>query len=69
MMVSSFVFGLIASKVMADGQIYDSILKKRYYYKRLTNLFIIVGAYFAMNNSANRLKGYVPNGLPKKRTE
>lgn len=66
---SAFVVGLFASKILADQTNYDSILKRRHYYKRLVNLFILTGMYLGLNNSANRLQGYVPNGLPKKRTQ
>jgi hypothetical protein len=70
MVVSSFVFGLFASKFITDNQFgWDSILKKRFFYKRVVNLFLIGGIYFALTNSINRLEGYVPNGLPKKRTQ
>lgn len=47
----------------------DSILKKRAYYKRLTNIFLVFGIYFGLTNSTYRLQGYVPNGLPKKRSD
>ena len=32
-------------------------------------MFLFAGLAFGMFNSANRLQGYVPNGLPKKRTQ
>lgn len=45
------------------------MLRKRYYYKRVVNIILVAGIYFGLRNSANRLEGYVPNGLPKKRTQ
>ena len=69
LVASSFIFGLFASKLLADQTNFESILKRRFYYKRLVNVILAAGFYFAMNNSANRLQGYVPNGLQKKRTQ
>lgn len=66
---TSFVVGIFLSKVFADNAYLDSILKRRYFYKRLLNLFLVAGLGFGMINSANRLQGFVPNGLPKKRTQ
>lgn len=69
LVISSFVVGLFASKILSDRSHHDSLLRKRFYYKRMVNIFIATGLFLAMNNSANRLQGYVPNGLPKKRTQ
>lgn len=69
LVISSFVVGLFASKLYSDRSFCDSLLRKRFYYKRLVNIFIATGIFFALTNSANRLQGYVPNGLPKKRTQ
>ena len=56
MMFSAFLLGLFASKFTTDSQFgWDSILKKRFFYKRVVNLFIVGGFYFAVRNSANRL--------------
>lgn len=68
LLISSFVIGLFASKFFADRNVHDSILRRRFFYKRYVNLFLVGGLYFALSNSANRLQGFVPNGLPKKRT-
>jgi hypothetical protein len=69
MVVSTSIFGLFASKIFADMASHDSLIKRRLYYKRLVNLFIAAGFCSALINSSNRLQGYVPNGLPKKRTQ
>lgn len=56
MLFSAFVIGLISSKFLTDNQLgWDSLLEKRFFYKRLVNIFIVGGLYFAMRNSANRL--------------
>ncbi len=69
LLASSFIIGLYASKLLSDNVYHESLLKRRIYYKRLVNLFIVAGVYFSLTNSANRLQGFVPNGLPKKRTQ
>lgn len=68
LVLSAFGFGLVASKFYSDSSFLNSIIAKRTYYKRFTNLFLAFGVFFALRNSSYRLQGYVPNGLPKKRT-
>jgi hypothetical protein len=69
LVVSSFIFGLFASKILADRMFHESLLRKRFHFKRMTNIILAAGLFFALTNSANRLQGFVPNGLPKKRTQ
>lgn len=69
LVASAFVVGLFAAKVISDKTYFESILRRKYFFKRLSNIFLVTGIYFALNNSANRLQGFVPNGLPKRRTQ
>lgn len=69
LVVSSFIFGLFASKILADRMFNESLLRKRFHFKRMTNIILAAGLFFSLTNSANRLQGFVPNGLPKKRTQ
>lgn len=66
-----FLGGLIFAKTINRSHSYDtaSLLEKRFLYKRHVNLIFFMGLSLALLNSYNRLTGYVPNGLPKKRTE
>jgi hypothetical protein len=66
---SMSIFGLFMSKIIADTTLHESLIKRRIYYKRCVNLFIAAGFCMGLINSSNRLQGYVPNGLPKKRTQ
>lgn len=69
LVATAFVVGLIVSKSMSEKTNFESVLKQRFHYKRLVNIFLLAGIYFGLSNSANRLMGFVPNGLPKKRTQ
>lgn len=66
---TTFILGIFASKKFSSTSHFDSIIKRRVLYKRIVNMFILAGLGFGMVNSSNRLQGYVPNGLPKKRTQ
>jgi hypothetical protein len=38
-------------------------------FKRVHRILVAFGVALALRNSANRLEGYVPNGLPKLESE
>jgi hypothetical protein len=69
LIISSFGFGLLLGKIMCEKEVINGLLHRKFFFKRITNLVLFAGLFFALNNSSNRLQGFVPNGLPSKRTE
>lgn len=66
LVISSFLVGLfVARRMVVKAEAYENILDRRQDFKRIHRLILFFGFVFALRNSAYRLEGYVPNGLPR----
>jgi len=55
----------LARRAAVSDRLTEAIIEKRVNYKTFHRGFIAFGLLLALRNSAYRLEGFVPNGLPK----
>ena len=71
MVVTFFFLGLAIARRRAFKDVVtgESIIERRSDFKRYHRIITALGIAMAMRNSAYRLEGFVPNGLPRKDTD
>lgn len=71
MVISFFLLGLAIARRRAvkDLTSADSLIERRTDFKRYHRVVTAFGIFLALRNSAYRLEGHVPNGLPRKDEE
>lgn len=70
LLLSFAVVGLFLARRAAVADILaEGIIERRVNFKIYHRSFVAFGLFFGLQNSANRLEGYVPNGLPKQPAE
>ena len=67
LVATTFVLGFaIARRRAMKDNLIDSFVERRNDFMRYHRILLGVSVFMAMRNSAYRLEGYVPNGLPRK---
>ena len=70
LVLTFFIAGIFIARRMAfKDPLVESIIQRRGNFKAYHRVATILGMSLALRNSAYRLEGYVPNGLPKKEAE
>ena len=59
----------IARRIAVKDHLVEGIIERRTTFKAYHRGFVALGLFLALRNSAYRLQGYVPNGLPKQPAE
>lgn len=70
LVVAFFFAGFFVARRIVNKDLFtDGIIERRNDYKRYHRIFTVFGLVMALRNSANRLEGFVPNGLPRETPE
>ena len=56
----------MAKRIARKDLLTEAIIEQRGDYRRYHRMITVFGLVLALRNSAYRLEGFVPNGLPKK---